>query len=228
MKTGLFELTMLVKPVEYKTIERDRLFFDQYHYSLCFILPDCGVLRETSEAKLLKLIDWRNQSRRSWGRNDQISDVATANLLAMWHLLDQHKDQIKFTCSFNRVYLYSNNAALLESVANQPYTRVKYGQHAVVVLPRDVVLKKNPQFKLRSYFKDCNMEQHQQELLRNFLVSRRDIYGFTSSFRLHLARPRWFFVQRHQWIEHNDPADITMVSLVVPGLFRKTVPVQAK
>jgi hypothetical protein len=64
--------------------------------------------------------------------------------------------------------------------------------------------------------------------LINFLDSRTDCFGFTTTLRQHLTRNRYHWVQRHHFVEHNDPKDITMLSLVVPGLIRKTVSVQAK
>lgn len=214
--------------IKFNTVERDRLFFDQYEYSLCFRLSDCGVLRECSEAGVLRAVEWRNTTRRQWGRNPQITEEDTVNLLDMWRILNSHKGTVKYTCSFNLVYLYGNDPALLSSIAEQSYTKVAYGQHAVVTRPRDVVLKTDPKFKLRSYFKDRSLEPHEQTMLRNFLTSRPESYGITRGFLSHLHRPKWFFLQRHQWIEHNDPADVTMLSLVLPGIIRKTVPVQAK
>lgn len=210
-------------------LERDKLFFDRYEYSVCFVLEECGVLRENSELAILRAINWRNSNRRTYrSASADISPELTDDLLDMWRKLNQHRDQIKVVFSYNLVYVYGNDLKMLADIAGQSYTDINCFQQAVVTRPRDVVLKSNPKFKLRSYFKDTYLEDDKQALLRNFLTSRPDSYGFTGVFRRHLDRSRWFYLQRHHWIEHDSPADVTMLSLVVPGLIRKTVEVRAK
>ena len=213
--------------INFYPVDRSQLFFDQYRYSICFTVPDASCLRAHSVQEVLKNIQWRNESRRRWNHGKNIIDDDHVDLLLhVWSALAPYLGQIKFTTSYNTLYVYGNDPAVLTRIAG-PQT-VQYAQQALITRPKDVVIKANPRFALRSYFRDRNMEQADQHRLREFLENRPDSYGFTATFRLTLNRDRWFYLQRHQWIEHNSMADITMLSLVLPGIIRKTIPVQAK
>ena len=216
---------------KFHPVNRDRLFFDQYRYSICFKLDEGSCLRSAKDSQdVLKNITWRNDARKRWNQGkDEIGQELMADLMHMWDRLSPVLNQVKFAVSFNRVYVYGHDPAILQRIAYQDYTTVYYAQEALVTRPRDVVVKKNPTFCLRTYFKDKSLKIGQVEQLCNFLTSRTEIYGFTSTFKSHLnKRLNWFFLGRHQWIEHNSMADLTMLSLVCPGIIRKTVAVVAK
>ena len=211
-------------------VGRDRLFFDQYRYSICFVMEEATCLRAKDSAEVLKNINWRNESRRRWNQGKgPISQECTANVMHMWDQLNSVDDQVKFTVSWDRVYVYANDPADLKRMAYQDYTTVQYAQEAMINRPRDVVVKKDPEFCFRTYFKDQVIDYEKGDRLRQFLLSRDQVYGFGNAFRAHLARKHnWFVLCRHHWIEHNSMADLTMLSLVCPGIIRKTVPVMAK
>lgn len=216
--------------IKFHPVGRDRLFFDQYRYSICFKMEEASCLRAKDSQDVLKNITWRNNARKRWNQGkDEIHQETMTNLMHMWDKLNPAVNQVKFTVSFNHVYVYGHDPATLQRIAHQDYSTVYYAQEALITRPRDVVVKKNPAFCLRTYFKDKHLETTQIEKLRSFLTSRKESYGFTSSFNAHLnKKPNWFFLGRHQWIEHNSMADLTMLSLVCPGIIRKTVAVVAK
>ena len=64
--------------IKFDPIHRDRLFFDQYEYSLSFVLTDAGVLREKTVEGLKRIIQWRNQTRVQWARTSAIIDETLA------------------------------------------------------------------------------------------------------------------------------------------------------
>lgn len=192
-------------------------------------MREAGCLRASSLEQMHEVIEYRNHNRRIYsGIREQISPDNVINLRDMWHRLQSVRDQIKLVVSFDCVYVYSNDPGLLTQLASAEYTDSRYGQQALVTLPRDVVCIKNPKFKYRSYFRDKTLTQEQFDQLKSFLASRKDCYGITKSLQGNLKYARWPFLQRHWFVEHNDPKDITMLSLVCPGVIRKTLPVQAK
>jgi hypothetical protein len=215
---------------KFHPVNRDRLFFDQYRYSICFVLEEASCLRAPDSQTVLKNIEWRNHSRQRWNHGQgTIEPAIVTNLMHMWDQLDPSTSAVKFTVSFNRVYVYGHDPVVLGRIACQDYTNVLYAQEALITRPRDIVVKKNPAFCFRSYFRDKSLELDQAEKLRNFLTSRREIYGFTECLKQHMERRyKWFYLQRYEWIEHNSMADLTMLSLICPGIIRKTVPVVAK
>lgn len=227
IKTDLFKLVM--RKINFVPLHRDRLFFDRFQYSISFRLFEAGCLRARDSTEVLKNIRWRNDSRTRWSSSrGLINDMAAQNILDMWDRLHQHQGNIKFTTSYDYMYIYGNDPQVLKSIAVQSYTGMPRGQEALVTRPRDIVLKKDPKFKLRSYFKEKSLEPGQQTMLRDFLIKRPESYGLTKGFTIHLNKSKWFYLMRHHYIEHDSPADITMLSLVMPGIIRKTVPIQAK
>lgn len=209
---------------------RDRLFYDQYEYGICVTLDEAGCLRAKSADELLRTISYRNSTRSQWGFSykQDIKGVTVENLVAAWDEIDRVRDQIKLVISYNVMYIYSNNLQVLEHLARLPYVELQSAVQAKLDRPRDVVFKTDPKFRLRSYFRDKQLDKTQCERLLAFVESRTDTYGITRGFKSSLNRFSIHYLQRHQFIEHNDPKDITMLSLVVPGLIRKTVSVQAK
>ncbi len=212
--------------LKFEPSSRDRLFYDQFEYGICISLPEAGVLRAKTKTELVKSIGYRNSSRYSW-KEQIVGDVLT-NILAAFDELDRVRDQIKLVVSFNVMYIYSNDIAVLKHLADLPYAAFCNAVQAVVDRPRDVIVITDPKFRYRSYFRERCLEEADRDRLLNFLDSRRDIFKITNTLKVHLERNRWHWVQRHHFVEHNDPKDITMLSLVVPGLIRKTLPVQAK
>jgi hypothetical protein len=214
--------------LKFGPVSRDRLFYDRYEYGICVSLPEAGVLRAKTQTELVKAIGYRNQARFNWSQKEQIAGEVLENLLLAFDEIDRVRDQIKLVISYNIMYIYSNDVAVLQHLSALPYVNFCNAVQSVIDRPRDVILKTNPKFGYRSYFRERMLEEHDRDNLINFLDSRTDCFGFTTTLRQHLTRNRYHWVQRHHFVEHNDPKDITMLSLVVPGLIRKTVSVQAK
>lgn len=211
-------------------VSRDRLFYDQCEYGICVSLAESSVLRAKTQNELVRAIGYRNQTRNSysWSQKDQIQGEVLENLLAMFNELDQVRDRIKLIVGYNIMYIYSNDMDVLQKLSGLQYVNFCSAVRAVLDRPRDVILKTNPKFKYRSYFKEKVLEEYERDRLVNFLESRQDIFGFTKTLKNSLNRYRVHLLQRHLYIEHNDPKDITMLSLVMPGIIRKTFTVQAK
>ena len=126
------------------------------------------------------------------------------------------------------MYIYSNDTAILEKLANLPYVTFNSAVRSVIDRPRDVILISNPKFKYRSYFREKVLDENQRDQLLNFFESRKEVYKVTNTLRNTLNRYRVHWLPRHLFVDHNDPKDVTMFSLVCPGLIRKTVPIMAK
>lgn len=179
----------------------------------------------------MKMVEYRNQARRQYYSSSSriaIEGDVLNDLITAFEFLDQYRDRIKMMVSFNMMYVYSNDPQLLEKITQQGWARFRSAVQAEVNRPRDVVLLNNPQYQYRSYFKDRALTENEATLLLNFLESRSDVFSITRSFRANMNRWRRPFIPRHLFVEHNDLKDITMLNLVVPGLIRKTLTVQAK
>ena len=214
--------------LKFDPVSRDRMFYDKYEYGICIALPEAGCLRAKNHAELDQLIAYRNRARSQYSAKEQIGTTVRNDLFAMFDELKPIRDKIKLVISFGIMYIYSNDIPVLQRLSKLKFVQFCNAVQATVDRPRDVILKTDPKFKYRSYFKEKVLEEHERDRLLNFLESRRDIFGFTSTLKNTLNRYRVHWLPRHLFIEHNDPKDITMLSLVVPGLIRKTMSVQAK
>lgn len=214
--------------LKFNPASKDRLFYDKYEYGICVSLEEAGCLRAKTLAGVVEAIRHRNYSRSRYGIKEQITNEQKEDLLAMFSELEPVRDELKIVISFGIMYIYSNSITVLKKLADLPYVNFCSAVQAVVDRPKDVVFKTNPKFKYRSYFKEKVLEEHERDRLMNFLESRRDVFGFTNTLKLTLTKYRVHWLPRHLFIEHNDPKDITMLSLVVPGIIRKTLTVQAK
>lgn len=216
--------------LNFEPVSRDRMFYDQYQYGICISLEESSVLRQKTLGGLHSAIEYRNVIRtRYWGgSNNAIDDKIKRNLIAVWHELDAVRNSIKLVISFNILYIYSNDVAVLQHIADIPQVKFNNAVQSIVNRPRDVIVKTDPKFKYRSYFRERNLSDLERDRLLNFIQSRGDIFGVTNSFKKYLRKKSYYWLQRHQFVEHNDIKDITMLSLVVPGLIRKTLTVQAK
>ena len=215
--------------LKFDPVSRDRMFYDHYEYGICVSITEAGCLRAKNHKELDQLIAYRNRARAQYApEKDLIGRSIRDDLFAVFDLLETVRDKIKLVISYNIMYIYSNDIPVLQQLAGCQYVNFCNGVKSVVDKPRDVILITNPKFKYRSYFKDKILEKEDCERLLNFIESRKGIYGVTSTLKTSLQRYRAHYLQRHLFVEHNDPKDITMLSLVVPGLIRKTLPVQAK
>lgn len=214
--------------LKFEPSSKDRLFYDKYEYGVCISLYEAGCLRAKTAKALKEAISWRNTQRSSWSNHDMITGSTEANLYSMFDELELVRDKIKLIISFGVLYIYGNDTAVLEHLANLPYVKFCSAVQAVVDRPRDVVFKTDPKFAFRSYFRERMLDDEDRNRLLNFLDLQKDTFSITNTVKSQLNRNRHNWIQRWHFIEHNDPKDITMLSLVVPGLIRKTVPVKAK
>ncbi len=215
--------------LKFDPVSRDRRFYDQYEYGICVSVSEAGCLRAKSHQELDQLISYRNRARSNFAPlRESISQKTRDDLFAVFDKLELVRDRIKLVVSYNIMYIYSNDIPALEHLAGLAQVNFNNAVQSVVNKPRDVVLINNPKFKYRSYFRDKILEPVECERLINFIDSRQGVYGVTRTLKASLKRYNTHYLQRHLFVEHNDPKDITMLSLVVPGLIRKTLPVQAK
>jgi hypothetical protein len=100
-------------------------------------------------------------------------------------------------------------------------TGKKYSE-AVIDRPKNTILLKNPQHQFRSYFKITKITSDQKDMLINFLNNQR------AGIRVSPALETWITGKFHRtqdyfFVDHNEMSWLTMLSLVHPGIIRKTL-----
>lgn len=213
-----------------KSSPRSNLYYKEYSYAIQFYIRDASALRTLSHKNIENYIDRRYPDKRNhnrWGEPAP-SQTELENLFNMCdRLLNTIEPYKKIVCH-NYLYIYSNNLDDLNNITSAPYMTCKIATQADVCLPENVVLLKDPKRKFRTYLKERWIPEGQTPVLRKFLLNRTDSYDFTPLFKSRLETWDRFYTMGHFFIDHDDPRDLVMLDLVVPGLIRKTLPIVAK
>lgn len=214
--------------LEIKTEPRDRLYYKDYHYSAQFYLQHAPAIRYLNHKVIDDYVYHRKglNSYSNWDRS--ITSVNQQKLHNVCDLFLAFREPFKKMVYHSHIYFYTSCLEDLESVHKHPDILHFQAVKADVCLPLDVVLLKEPKHKYRTYLKERWIPDEQTPVLRKFLLNRENLYGFTPLFKHRLENWERFYTMSHFFIDHDDPRDLLMLELVVPGLIRKTMPIQAK
>ena len=222
MLTDLFRWIMAT--LEFKPTSRRGLFYDQFEYCLRFRVMHASLLRCRSSADIPAAAIHRNHWRSSW-RGSVITHAEVTDLMDLHNRLANFGADHQVVIHSSTVYVYSNDAHQLTQLSELEYVGQQKGTQATVDQPRDRILLTNPQHRYRTYFRERHSDT---EPLRKFLLTRKDCFAYTPGFKHRLNSPYKLFVQRHCFVDHDDPNDALMLNLVCPGIVRETLPIQAK
>jgi hypothetical protein len=104
-------------------------------------------------------------------------------------------------------------------------------REAVISKPAGVIQLQESKYAYRTYFRERKYTRDQRDMLKNFLDSRRD------TLRVSPALSDWIngnvgyilnlnYSRSHYFVDHDHPNEGTMLSLVIPGIVRKTMPIE--
>ena len=154
-------------------------------------------------------------------RHKEITEKTCSDLHQLAEVLLTSTSDFKLVVSVNHAHVYTNDLTLIDQlgdlsgVAHQDYSR------AVVCRPRDTIRLKNPRHQFRSYIKRIKLTDEQKTHLKKFLANQPTV-------RISPALATWINGVFHRtedyfFIDHADMSWLTMLSLVRPGLIRKTM-----
>lgn len=220
-------LTMQVKSPLLES--RDRLYFDKYEYSFRAYLLEANLLRSWNHDEIERRAMLRKNSQSVWHRRWSASLQDLENLHNMCDKISSWTKDHKKVIYSHHLYLYSNDLVFLNELSQIPYLKWQEIAQAKIDRPRDAVILPNPKHKFRTYFRDRWLSQEQSFALKNFLLSRRDIFHFTATFADSLSRFRnQFHLGQHNFVDHDSEHELLLLNMVCPELIRKTLPIKAK
>ena len=157
--------------------------------------------------------------RRAWR---EITEKTVADLHVLADQLLSTSAEYKLVVSVNQGYIYTNNLKLIDQLSAMPELSYKTYTQARVTRPKNTIALKNPQHQFRTYFKLMKLTAQQKDQLRDFL------HGQRSHVRLSPGLDRWLdgLFNRSQdyfFVDHSTESWLTMLSLVHPGIVRKTM-----
>lgn len=231
--------------VVFKPQDRQRLFYNKYQYSVSLTYTNITCLEHANVEHMRNNLRYGfvrlgfNSLLRSLPVEQRIQDVEQQvreylDEFEPLHSVIWAQDQFVTRSEYRTLGLYSNDDAYLQQVvqsAQQHLVRhhltVRCTQ-ARVVLPADVVFLSKPNgYNFRSYLSERRLSNSESATVKKFLLSRQDQFHITPR-----LRNRLMYTQNLLWLsgflDHVNEQDITLLNLAVPGLVRRTLPIQTK
>ena len=215
------------------------MYYNQWQYSLTFCLPEVSCLRELDHELIDQALEgrrkWREIVQQRWQRNrtvlanthqrQEITDKTVNDLHVLATVLLDSSIKFKSVVSINTMWIYTNDLELLKQLVELPCINAKYFTQALVKNPKNTIVLKNPQHTHRTYFRMKKLTQHEKQILSNFLQNHLE------HVRLSPSLTRWLLdkflrLQDYFFVDHTGISWLTMLSLVHPGLTRKTMQIE--
>lgn len=223
--------------LKFKPVVKDRLFYDRYEFCLTFEVAEASALRDLDKDKISRVLErrreWRQIGLERWltqGHANinilnsrsyrEIPEVAEDNLHALVDIVLNSGAEYKLVTSINTVWLYTDDQDLIQGVGRCEFITNKKHTQAVVDRPKDSIRLQNPQHQQRSYWRSIKLTEQEKTNLRNFFDNHPDIRpspGLQGFFTSPFYRTQDYF-----FVDYNESSWLTMISLIRPGLIRKT------
>jgi hypothetical protein len=214
---------------------RSSLYYAQYEWCITINISEASCLRYLDSKKFEQALrnakHWSEYDRfskdfQSWGPNKETALRETRDVLLT------ETEPFKTVVSHNTVSIYTNRPELAKRLINLGNDGVvlRLVRQAVISRPANVVQLRESQYAYRTYLRERKYGLEQRTMLANFLNSRKGTlrpcdaliaWLKGSGFRYNLNYSR-----AHYFVDHDHPNEGTMLSLVMPGIVRKTMPIQ--
>ena len=219
-------LSDLIRRPRMTRVSRDRLFYDVYEYCVSFGMAEASALRGLNPDRIDRVITMRRSFRSiiTWSseKKQAITDKHVQDLHTLCTFLSQATEPFKLVLSGERAWVYAKDWEFLKTVTQSPgVIRPRYTR-AVVDRPVDTVILKNPKHAQRSYFKEQAVSPGQKEQLIAFFNNHRNNVRLSPSLAKWLQWPTRR-IYSYFFVDYDHDSWPLMISLVHPGLIRKTV-----
>ena len=221
-----------------KTLERPNLWFREYDHCLRFYINEGSVLRYKNHDVIDRVIARRKEWGRvmshspqpgSWAwRPLEITDQDLRNLHQMCDFFLHEKRTYKIMIFGNWVYIYTKDPTLLDDISRLDLldpTQMIRTQLRLIGKP-DTIVQKNPRYAKRSFFRNLSLSQNQKDSMFNFLATQ-DRIRISPALKHAMSSQYITRTMDYFFIDHNDDAVLIMLSLIVPNIIRKTLPITA-
>ena len=209
---------MKIKP---RIEKRSDLYYGQFHHVISLRLQLVWMTRGLDHAAL----DHRSEQRLFW-RKEQIASAKLQELHNWISLLSSQTDPFQYTICNNCCYIYTNSEQLIDHIASVPYVSYVRTRTCQVTLPKDIIVLRQSPYKMRTYMKEITIRTDQFQSLREYVMRQewRVGPGFQRFLTSELGYHR---CQRNYFVDHNDDRDTLFLNMIVPGIVRRTLPIQS-
>lgn len=212
----------------FNDVSRDRLFYDQYQYCMTGNLREAGCLRKLDHTSINRTVavrrSWVDRSPDYYFSNRAITDEMVQNLHAMCGILTNTQHQYKLIIESGLVRVYTNNYRLFNDItqAVPALYSINYTQ-AVIDRPRNSVKLKESAYTHRTYLRSVTLTEQQKRSICQFLRNQ-DTIRLSPGLKNWTLYTNWrTWTESYYFVDHNDTAWMTMLSLIYPGLIKNTI-----
>ncbi len=216
---------------------RSSLYYAQYEWCVTLHISDASCLRDLKtvrfEAAVRNAKHWSEHDRfskdfRSWSPTKESTLRETRDILL------EEAGTYKAVISYNILSLYTNNLRLTDRFAKlgNPGVQLHLVRQAMITRPAGVVQLRESKHGYRTYLRERKYSHDQRQILLNFLNSRVGTLRPCGSLLTWLGTGQHRFMinpnysRAHYFVDHDHPNEGTMLSLVMPGIVRKTLPIE--
>ena len=214
--------------------QRSSLFYDQYRWCITINVSEAHCLRCLETVRFEAAI----RQAKYWAENDRWTDrtwtmTKETALRETRDVLLAETTPFKTVVSFNTVSIYTNHRKLADRLIDlgNDGVHMRLVREAMISKPAGVIQLQESKYAYRTYFKERKYTRDQRDMLKNFLDSRQD------TLRVSPALSDWIngnvgyilnlnYSRSHYFVDHDHPNEGTMLSLVMPGIVRKTMPIE--
>jgi hypothetical protein len=222
----------------FKTVAKDRLFYDQFEYCIGFQLAEISALRDLDHACIDDVIErrkqWREMAQQRWINGKQkhgtimsrswrdITDQTQADLHSLADVLLTTVASYKLVVSVDQGYVYTTDLALINQLDNMSELSHKTYTQARIIRPKNTIQLKNPGHEYRTYFCATKLSAQGKQVLIDFLQNQQSHIRMSPSLKKWINDP-FLRTQDYFFVDYNSASWLSMLGLVQSGIIRKTL-----
>jgi len=187
-----------------------------------------GLDHKVIDSRLDQRIEWREIARQRWqsvlhGGSTGLNPITDQVREDLHRVCDMLADKTcKLVVSTNFGWVYTNDLTLIDQLRQVRCLTNKTYTQAVVNRPRNTVRLKRSTYQYRSYFHSIKLSTVEKEIIKNFFINQQEHVRTSPSFKHWLYESPYLRVQDYYFIDYTGDQWLTMLSLIRPGLIRKT------
>jgi hypothetical protein len=205
---------------------------------MSFQLDEVSCLRALDHVSIDRLMkrrqEWREVAEHRWlnakqntgvtvrRRGKLITEDTINNLHTLAEVLLTTDKDFKLVVSANQAWVYTNDPVLFDCLDQLLILQCKTYFQAQVNRPPNTVQLKKSNYSFRSYFRFSKLTALQKDQLVDFLINQQTQVRLSPSLKTWINQP-FNRVQDYFFIDYKTASWTTMLSLVHPGLIRKTL-----
>jgi hypothetical protein len=221
--------------------DRSSLYYSKYEWCATLHISDASCLRDLKtvrfEAAIRNAKHWAEQEIVRNRRPVHHPWDGTAKESALRETRDillEQAGEYKAVISYNVLSLYTNNRKLADQFVklDNPGVQLHLVRQAVITRPAGVIQLKESKHGYRTYLRERKYTKDQRDMLLNFFLSREGTLRPCGSLLTWLGTGQHRFMMNpnysrsYYFVDHDHPNEGTMLSLVMPGIVRKTMPIE--